>query len=102
MLLMPSLVLAQGTVAVPFDGTCTDPEDGDISASIVWTSNIDGQVGTGAQGTMQLTEGDHTITAVCTDSGGLQATAAVNIRVDVNDPPAVNITLPVDGSTHSG
>ena len=100
LLLVSSLALAQSLVDVPFQGTCIDPEDGDISASLVWTSDRDGQVLIGATGTVPLSEGQHVITATCTDSGGASASASVTIQVDFNDPPAVTIQLPADGSSH--
>lgn len=92
---------AQRIVDVPFQGTCIDIEDGDISTAMVWESDVDGVIFTGASGTYGLTEGPHTITATCTDSGGLSANESVSIVVDFNDPPAVTIQLPADGSTIS-
>lgn len=57
-----------------FTGVATDPEDGDISSSIVWSSSIDGSLGTGAAigGSPQvlLTQGVHTITAQAVPSSG--------------------------------
>ena len=98
---LPAIATAQSTVAVPFQGTCDDPEDGDISASLVWTSDIQGQVGSGGSGTMNLAEGTHVITATCDDSGpsGPQS-ASITINVSVDDPPSVIIIQPVDGQTY--
>lgn len=98
---LPTLAAAQSTVAVPFQGTCDDPEDGDISASLVWTSDIQGQVGSGGSGTMNLAEGTHVITATCDDSGptGPQS-ASVTINVSIDDAPSVIILQPVDGQTY--
>ena len=87
---------------VTFTAVATDPEDGDISASLVWTSDIQGQVGSGGAGTMNLAEGTHVITATCDDSGpsGPQS-ASITINVSVDDPPSVIIIQPVDGQTYS-
>ncbi|MCP4661340.1 MAG: hypothetical protein GY856_38545, partial [bacterium] len=55
---------------ITFTGTATDVEDGDLSASLAWTSSIDGSIGSGASfSTSSLSLGDHTITAEVTDSG---------------------------------
>jgi lysophospholipase L1-like esterase len=63
--------------------TATDTEDGTITSSIVWTSNI--QSGTLSTGstlyTNNLIVGTHLITASSTDSGGLTGTASVNVSI---------------------
>ncbi|MFO0981465.1 MAG: hypothetical protein U1E76_06875 [Planctomycetota bacterium] len=47
------------------------------TASLAWTSNLQGQIGTGGTFTRSdLVVGTHTITATVTDSGGLWATPA--------------------------
>lgn len=63
------ITITVGTV-VTFSGTATDPQDGDISSSIVWKSNIDGILGTAASLNFTLSEGTHTITASVEDSAG--------------------------------
>ena len=51
-------------------GTAGDAEDGDLSGSISWSSNLDGGLGTGASvTTSSLSVGVHVITASVTDSG---------------------------------
>src|SRR4030095_14170107 len=44
---------------ITFQGTALDPEDGNIAANLVWTSDKDGQIGTGAGFTRTLTNGNH-------------------------------------------
>src|SRR6185436_7854653 len=45
---------------VTFTGAATDPEDGDLGAAIVWTSNLDGEFGTGRSlGISTLRPGTH-------------------------------------------
>ena len=39
---------------ITFSGTATDPEDGNIAASLAWTSSRDGAIGTGANFTRTL------------------------------------------------
>jgi subtilase family protein/Big-like domain-containing protein len=71
---------------ISFIGTSTDIEDGDISASIIWSSNIDGTIGTGASLVATLSVGTHIITASSTDSFfGTSSTSSV-ISVSPNLP----------------
>ncbi|HSF18384.1 MAG TPA: hypothetical protein VLK65_22835 [Vicinamibacteria bacterium] len=83
-----------------FTGTADDTEDGDLTASLEWTSNIDGVIGNGGSfSTDLLTTGVHTVTASVTDSGGLDATDQIVISVvpPGETPPAVAIASPGDG-----
>lgn len=68
--------------SVSFAGSATDAEDGDITNSLVWTSDLDGQIGTGGSFSAILSEGSHTITAVATDSENATGSAVVNVTVD--------------------
>lgn len=70
---------------IAFGGTATDEEDGPLDgAALVWTSNIDGAIGTGAAVTTStLTAGDHEITLTATDSeGGIHTTAPTLIHIE--------------------
>ncbi len=81
--------------------SAADPEDGDLSAGLAWTSSIDGALGTG--GVLQvnaLSLGDHLLTASVVDSLGADGSSSVTINVRVNQPPAISLTTPTDGSTH--
>ena len=66
---------------ISFAGAASDPEEGDISGSLVWTSNRQGQIGTGASFSRALTSGVHTVTATVTDAGGNVARPSVTITV---------------------
>ena len=67
---------------IEFIATATDNEDGDIAASLSWTSNIDGLLGTGGSLTgVVLTVGPHSITASVTDLGGLTASDSIAITI---------------------
>ena len=65
--------------AFTFTGTCSDPEQGDISSAARWRSSRDGEIGTGASISRTLTTGAHTITMTCTDGPGLTGTATINV-----------------------
>ena len=66
---------------ITFTGTANDAEDGNISTSIVWSSDIDGVFGTAASINYTPSDGSHTITASITDSGGKKSTFSINIQV---------------------
>jgi len=73
-------------VAIPFKGTASDSEDGDLTANLVWTSSIeDGSIGTGGSFSTTLSDGTHTITAEVTDSSGNE-TGSTSICITVGTP----------------
>jgi hypothetical protein len=63
-------------------GTALDLEDGDISSATVWTSSLDGFLGTGStiNGSV-LSVGTHVITAGITDAGGKHASDQITIEI---------------------
>ncbi len=79
---------ATATESTPltFSGTATDPEDGTLSASLVWTSSLVGPIGTGNNFSRTLPPGVHTIIASVTDSGGRSTSASVNVTVTAEEP----------------
>ena len=88
---------------ITFAGSGTDAEDGILSgASLVWTSNLDGSIGSGSPLTLNtLSAGTHSITLTATDSESAPTiSAAVTISVG-NSPPTAAITAPVDGSAYN-
>lgn len=70
----------EGTL-ITFSGTATDDEDGDLSANIEWSSNLDGSLGTGASIMATLSIGTHMITASATDSGLDTGSADIAVTV---------------------
>ena len=76
-------------VPIQFTGSATDPEDGQLTGDdLVWTSSLDGQIGTGQSFTRSdLRVGQHTITLTATDSAYLTDTDEVTIRVYFDGPP---------------
>jgi hypothetical protein len=90
--------------AVSFNCTAEDSEDGELSGdALVWTSSIDGELGTGAGfATQGLSTGTHSILVTATDSRQAAAEAGVTITIEpANEPPAVTIARPYKGSFHS-
>src|SRR5439155_6344189 len=87
--------------AVTFTVSASDGEDGDLPATIAWTSSRDGGLGTGrAITTSTLSTGTHTITATVTDSGG--KTTHTMITITVNATPVVAITAPTGTTFEPG
>jgi subtilisin len=69
-----------------FSGSAQDPEDGDLSNSIQWSSNIDGYLGVGNTISSTLSNGKHTIEASVTDSENLSGSATISIKVSALEP----------------
>ena len=89
------VVLAR--VAVSFQGSGTDAEDGLLTGgALQWTSDLEGILGTGASIAYTLAPGLHRVTASVTDSSG--ASDAAEITINVGSPPAVTISTPADGT----
>lgn len=85
--------------SVELTGTATDPEDGVLSgASLVWTSDLDGLLGSGESVTVDgLSIGVHTITLTATDSNGSLDVRAITVPV-TNNLPTATITGPTGES----
>ena len=86
--------------AVNLAGTAEDPEDGTIDgADLLWTSDVDGTLGSGSTLTTPLSEGLHQIELTATDSEGAQGLDAISITVtSINEPPLAFIDAPANGS----
>jgi len=70
------------SILVSFQGTASDPEDGDLTASISWNSDFDGAFGLGGSLSMSsLATETHVITASITDSDGNTSTDSITITV---------------------
>lgn len=69
--------------SIAFSGSGDDAEDGGLTgSSLVWTSDIDGQIGTGTSFTKKnLSTATHTITLTATDSQGATGQASISITV---------------------
>ena len=87
--------------AVVLSGTAFDESEGDLSGLIVWTSSLDGLLGTGATlTTSTLRPGTHVLSATVSDAGGLTGEAHVGLVVQrPNLAPVVTIVEPAAGTT---
>ncbi|WP_105188920.1 S8 family serine peptidase [Pseudoalteromonas sp. T1lg48] len=67
---------------VSFSANASDTEDGDLTSTVVWTSNVDGVIGNGASFTKSdLSVGDHVVTASVTDSAGQTTNQSIEFSV---------------------
>lgn len=82
-------------------GSATDPEDGNLSGvALRWSSNVDGELGTGSPLNARLSAGEHRLSLDVTDSGGKQARAQISVTVIIEDqPPVVTIESPAAGAS---
>ncbi|TMA39097.1 MAG: DNRLRE domain-containing protein, partial [Deltaproteobacteria bacterium] len=87
--------------SLAFSGTASDATDGSLSASLRWSSDRDGLIGSGASfATTRLSAGTHLITASATDRGGLTGRAQRTVIVrPPNVAPAVSIAAPTSGTS---
>jgi VCBS repeat-containing protein len=90
---------------VNFQANATDEEDGSLTASIAWTSSIDGALGSGGSINVDtLSVGNHTINASVTDSDGSEGSASIAVSIN-NNPPQANDDGPFgvdEGGTLNG
>ncbi|MDB4891615.1 MAG: peptidase and in kexin sedolisin [Gemmatimonadetes bacterium] len=85
--------------SVTFSGAGNDVEDGTLTGvSLVWTSSIDGPLGTGASVTTSSpSAGTHTITLTSKDSHG--ATGVSSVSLKINQAPVATITAPASAAS---
>ena len=87
----------ENAVAIVFSGTAVDPEDGNLTGeSLVWSSDVDGQIGIGESINAVLSGGRHVVTLSATDSASVKGVVAVNINVSLppNTTPTVTLVSP--------
>ena len=76
--------------AITFNGAANDAEDGTMTSSLAWRSNVNGSIGKGGSfTTASLLPGVHTITATVTDSDGLKASD--QIKLTVKSAPTIEV-----------
>ncbi|MEE9190079.1 MAG: Ig-like domain-containing protein, partial [Candidatus Neomarinimicrobiota bacterium] len=74
----------EGTT-VALNGSATDTESGNLSSFILWNSNVDGFLGTGSSLNVNLSVGDHTITASVADTDNASSSSSISISVEEGD-----------------
>lgn len=71
------------TDSISLSGQANDAEDGVLSnTSLTWSSNIDGDLGTGNSISPALSEGKHTITLTATDSFGASSSSTLILTLE--------------------
>lgn len=84
--------------SISFLGTASDDEDGGLTSSLIWTSSINGPIGTGGSFSATLSDGNHTITAEATDSDEATGSSSISITVGT---PTVATTATVNSISYS-
>jgi hypothetical protein len=84
---------------IDFAATGDDIEDGDLTSSLIWTSSLEGQFGTGGDISVRLMPGLHLVKAEVADSGGLEAWDEVEVGVTSQGCPE---HIVVSGETVTG
>jgi len=76
--------------SISFSGSASDSQDGNITGTLQWTSNLLGPIGTGGSFSRTLSAGVHLITATAVDAGGLSNAKQVTVTVTttVQQPPS--------------
>lgn len=70
------------SMSIPFVGQGNDYEDGSLTgSSLVWTSSIDGMIGTGTSFSRMLSAGTNVVTLTVTDSAGNTGTASITLTI---------------------
>lgn len=90
--------------SIAFSGSASDPESGNLSSQIAWSSDLQGALGSGASlSVVNLLLGIHTVQARVTDSAGITATASIQVTVTrpviTNTAPTLRILAPSSGAT---
>jgi hypothetical protein len=91
-----------GVQSVALEAMALDAEDGRLDgSSVVWTSNLDGHIATGARSTVRadhLTEGTHVLTVSATDSAGLVGSSTATIHIArIAAPPQQELVFTFGG-----
>ena len=67
--------------SISFAGSAEDTEDGVLTPSLVWKSDVDGDIDMGGTFSAVLSDGTHVVTATVTDSNGEAGSATVTVTV---------------------
>ncbi len=78
---------------IHLDGAANDLEEGDLSSTITWSSDVDGELGQSAQLAVNLSAGAHTVTAEVIDQTGDLAYTSVDLTV--LETPSLSLSVEV-------
>jgi hypothetical protein len=67
---------------VTLEGSASDPDDGDLTSAIAWSSDRDGDLGTGGSLIVTLSDGTHVVTATVVDSHDREAQDVITVTVE--------------------
>lgn len=91
------------TSSTTLTATATDPQDGNRSAFIQWTSNRQGALGSGSPLNVNFTHfGRHLITATVSDTSGTKIAKSIELLVSETTPPQRWIDNPAHNQQISG
>ena len=76
------LTVKSGT-PITFTGSASDPQQGNLTSQLMWSSSLSNHLASGGNFTMTLKSGTHVVTAKVTDSGGLTAQKVITVVVVV-------------------
>jgi len=80
-------------------GAAYDVDDGMLSGSkLAWSSNLQGDLGTGSPLIVSLAPGIHTLTLTATDSDGNTVSTSTSVTI-VGEGPSISLTSDVDSSS---
>ena len=94
--------------ALSLTGSCIDPDGTEDSQTATWSSDLDGELassnpdeaGNVSESAFGLSAGEHVVTLTCMDADGDVATdSRVQIFIQANNPPLVEIDEPDNGDT---
>src|SRR5262249_13428253 len=74
--------------------------DGNLTAGLVWTSSLDGTLGTGGSFSRTLHAGTHTVTARVPDSSGLTGSATFTVVVQTPQSPQLDFLVNTTKPSH--
>lgn len=85
-------------------GQAVDAEDGVLDGrSVVWTSDRDGGIGSGAAMTVSdLSVGDHVLTMTATDTKGNASSASVRVTITPTDQPGGDVLTTLEDVVFAG
>jgi hypothetical protein len=75
-----------GNTVINFVGDAVDAEDGNLTAGLTWSSDLDGPIGVGGSFFHQLSPGLHTVSATVMDSFGNVAMKSIQLAISIGGP----------------